>query len=146
MRAELLPRAKVRAFAEKMQVVVRQHLSELIWIGDLPRAALLLDAESICKVGRPAIERQASLEQPIGMAARHRRDLVVDDQIDGRCHRLHRPHDDGRTLVDRDDVTAEDGERIGARTGRDLGNGAILGCVKQAGHEKIVSRRMVDRR
>jgi hypothetical protein len=41
-------------------------------------------------------------------------------------------------LIGRDDVTAEDGERIAARTGRDRSEGAILGCVKQVGHARVV--------
>jgi hypothetical protein len=48
-------------------------------------------------------------------------------------------------MVDGDEMTSEDGEWIAARAGSDLGDCAILGCVKHSGHEKIVSRRMADR-
>jgi len=43
-------------------------------------------------------------------------------------------------LIDGHDVTPKDGEWIGARAGRYLGDGSILGCEQCAWHEKIVSR------
>ena len=140
VRAELLPRPKMRPLAEQMQVVVRQHLAELIGIGDLARARVVVNAEPIRKVRGAPLERQPRLEQPVRMTTRHRRDLAVGDEIHRRRRRLHRPHDDRRALIDRDDVTAEDGERIAARAGRHLDDASILGCLQDAGHEKIVSR------
>ena len=80
MRAELLPRAQVRALAEQVQVEVRQDLAELIGIGDLARASVFMRAESIREIRRASLERQPRLEQAVGMPAWHRRDLPVGDR------------------------------------------------------------------
>ncbi len=116
----------MRPLAEQMQVVVRQDLAKLIRIGDLAHGGLLVHAESVGEIRRGPVERKPRLEQAIGMPARHRRHLAVGDQFHGRRRRLHRPHDDGRTLVDGDDVPTEDGERIAAGPGGHLGDVLIL--------------------
>ena len=141
VRAELLPRAQVRALAEQMEVVVRQDLTELIGIGDLARASVFMRAESIREIRRASLEWQPRLEQAVRMPARHRRDLPVGDQLHRRRRRLHRPHDHCGTLINRDDMTTEDGERITARPGCHLDDALVLDRLQNACHEKIVSRR-----
>jgi len=51
---------------------------------------------------------------------------------------LHRPHDDGRTLIDADFVAPEDGKGIAARAGRHGGNQLIVGCVYRTGRTSSV--------
>jgi hypothetical protein len=47
-------------------------------------------------------------------------------------------------LINGDDMTTEDGERIAARPGCHLDDALVLDRLQNACHEKIVSRRMLD--
>ena len=68
MRAELLPRAVVRPFAEQMQIEVGEDLAELVGIDDVAGDGAFAHAEAVGEVLGAAVERDRRLEQPVGAA------------------------------------------------------------------------------
>ena len=70
VRAELLPRAVVRALAEQMQVEVGQDLAELVGIDDVARDVAFVHAEAVGEVARRGRRAERRLEQPVGTPPR----------------------------------------------------------------------------
>src|SRR5687768_15669054 len=80
MRAQLLPCAVMRAFAEKVEVEVGEDLAELIGVDDVARRRPFAYAEPVREVLDTPVEGYRRLEQPIGSTALHAEHPVVGDQ------------------------------------------------------------------
>jgi hypothetical protein len=84
VRAELVPRAVVRAFAHQVEVEVAEDLSELVRVGDVPDDTAFVQTEFVCELmRRPSVERHDRLEQPFGPPPSHRNDAGGGHQLHG---------------------------------------------------------------